>query len=344
VPKTDFTGILGDAGKGRFKPVYFLHGDEAFLTRQAVETIVSHAVDQATADFNFDRFHGADLNAERLATVLHTPPMMAARRVILIKEFELSSPRDKQMLADYADKPIQSTLLILACGERIRIDQRKKSPKWAARLQDSAATAVFWPLREPELMRWIVDRAGLEGKKINSKAAYELYARIGGGLARLADEIAKLAIFCRDREEITGEDVRFMTGIEKGGTVFDWVDALSSGKTLKACYLAGYLTGHGESAVGAVWFAASHFMTLARIKELLAQRDPEREVINKLGLIQRPPEVVRNLFAQARTFTVSQIERTLELLLETDLKLKTSSLPDRLVLEDLAFRFGQEVA
>jgi DNA polymerase-3 subunit delta len=343
MPKTDWKKIAGEAKRGRFAPVYFFHGEEAFLTRQAVESIISLAVDKAAADFNFDIFHGADLNIEKLSTVLSTPPMMALRRVVLVRDVERLAARDKELLADYAEKPVKSTVLILAAGERIRIDARKKSPKWASRLEEASASVIFWPLKETELIRWIITRAENLGKKIETQAAYELYARFGQSLVRLADELEKLAVFSGKREEISSEDVSFLTGIDRGGTVFDWVDALASGKILRACSLAAYLTGHGESAVGAVSIAASHFMTMARIKEMLGSRMTEQAIRGELSLGQRPAEAVSLLFTQARSYTTAQIKRMIELLLDTDLKLKKSSLPDRLILEDLAFRARQEV-
>jgi len=342
--KIDFKSIVEQARAGQFKPVYFFHGDETFLTRQAVAVLLEHAVDKATADFNFDRFHGADLNVERLLTVLNTPPMMAPRRVVLVRDLEKTSLPGKQMLADYAEKPMKSTVLILAAGERIRIDARKKTPKWAAKLESAAASALFWPLREPELIRWIMAQAELKGKKISSTAAYELYARLGGSLERLAGELEKLSVFCADREEITREDISSMSGVQAGGTVFDWVEALAAGNTLRSCRLANYLITHGESAVSAISLAAAHFLTLTRVKQLLAAGMLERDIKFKLGLSQRPAEAVRNIFTQARSYSVSRLERALELLLEADSKIKKSSLPDKLILEELSFRFRSEVA
>ncbi|MBN2289348.1 MAG: DNA polymerase III subunit delta [Candidatus Glassbacteria bacterium] len=343
MPKVAYSGLVSRAGNGVFARVYFFHGEEKFLTGQAVDTILGQAVDQATRDFNFDRFHGADLDASRLATVLSTPPMMAPRRVVLIRDLEKVQPRVKQYLTDYAENPADTTVLVLAAGERIRIDQKKKSPKWAARLEEAADTVLFWPLREAELIRWIVGRAQHRGKSITARDAFELYIRAGGALARLDDELEKLSIFCGERPEITADDIRGMTGIESGGTVFDWVDHLAEGGVLKANELSSHLVSHGESAVNAVALAGRHFMTLGRIREMLAQRIPDRTIKLKLGLIQRPAEAVQKMFGQARALTPARLERALELLLETDLKLKSSRFSDRLILEELGFRFQREV-
>ncbi|OGF98286.1 MAG: DNA polymerase III subunit delta [Candidatus Glassbacteria bacterium GWA2_58_10] len=340
--KLDLKRLIEQTAQGRLYPVYFFHGDESYLTRQAVETVAAAAVEKATADFNYERFHGAEISPERLLNSLLTPPMMAAHRVVLVRELEKAAPKVKEMLADYAEKPNSSTILILAAGERIRIDKRKNSPKWAASLEATAASAVFWPLRETELIQWIIASARQKGKTMSSRAAWDLYARIGGDLARLADDLEKLTLFCAGKSTIDEEDVRAMTGIDRGGSAFDWVDALAGRNPLDSCRIAGHLSSRGESAVGAIAAAAAHFNKVAGIREQLDAKTPAATIKKSLGLGYWNEEALQELFAQAGAYSVEKLDKALELLLETDLQLKTSSLPDRLLLETLAFRFARE--
>ncbi|MBW7997230.1 MAG: DNA polymerase III subunit delta [Candidatus Glassbacteria bacterium] len=337
MPRTDINRINRECSSGEFQPVYFLHGDESYLTRRAVETLTAHAVDSASADFNYERFHGPDMNIERVLTSVATPPMMAARRVVLVQELDKAQLKVRELLADYAEKPSDSTVLILASSSRIKIDKRRGTPKWAAKLEDAAASACFWPLRENELLSWIVSTAGLAGKKIGRQAALDLYARLGDDLARIAGELDKLTFFIGEREEISPEDVRAMTGVDKGASVFDWVDSLAAGKPLLGAYITGQLASRGESAVGALAAASAHFGRVARIRALIAQGVPDAQVKKELGLSWWRDEAVRDLFNQARRFNDEQLERVFSLLLETDLRLKSSSLPNRLILESLAF-------
>jgi DNA polymerase-3 subunit delta len=276
------------------------------------------------------------MNVERVLTSVATPPMMASRRVVLVQDFDRANQKARDLIADYAEKPNSSTVLILASSTRIKIDKRR-SPKWAARLEDAAASACFWPLRENELLGWIVSTAKLAGKEIGQQAAMELYARLGDDLARLAGEIDKLEFFTGERTEITPEDIRAMTGVDKGGSVFDWVDSLAQGKPLLSAYITGQLASHGESAVGAVAAASAHFGRVARIRAMIAEGAPDAQIKKDLGLSWWRDDAVRELFSQARGYSGEQMDRVFALLLETDLRLKSSSLPDRLILETLAF-------
>ncbi|MEA2063642.1 MAG: DNA polymerase III subunit delta, partial [Gemmatimonadota bacterium] len=300
--------------------------------------------DSSTArDFNFDRFHGLDLETDRLSTALNTIPMMAARRVVLVRGLERASPKAREYLAGYAAKPSNTTVLVLAAGERIRIDKKKRSPKWAAALEESAETVQFWPLKEEELIDWLISRASERGKQISRQGAFELYGRAGSDLARLDDELEKLSIFCGDRTGITSADICQVAGLQSEGTVFDWIDALAEGRILESGRLCTHLGTRGESAVGAIHLAGMHFMRLERVREMLGRGLGESAVKAKLRLNYLPREAARKIFSQARGLTLEKLARALELLLETDLKLKSSKMADRLILEDLGFSLQQEV-
>ena len=52
----------------------------------------------------------------------------------------------------------------------------------AARLEQSAASVCFWPLREDELLSWIVSSAELGGKKIGMQAANDLGKHVTGSV------------------------------------------------------------------------------------------------------------------------------------------------------------------
>ena len=343
MPQTTYDKIIQDCKNASFAPVYFLHGDEKFLIRSALEALIDAAVDKATRDFNFDRFRGSEASAERVYTAVRTGPMMAKRRVVLVSSIERADSTVKDVVADYSSSADSSVLLIVAADERVKVDKRRNSPKWAATLEQHAAAVCFWPPRENEVLVWISARAVQKEKKIGREAAFELYKRTGAQLDRLDDELEKLSLYLGERDEITAEDIRNMSGIAAGGTVFDWVDAIASGEIDKASSIGKYLLSMGDSAVGAVAIAGNHFVSLGKVISLLAAGSSEREITGKLGLAYRPQEAVRRMFAQAKKFDRSRYSAAMDILLDADMKLKSSRLPDSLVLDNLAFRFAGEV-
>lgn len=70
----------------QFAPVYYLHGDDDFLKEDAVRTLLDAAIDASTRDFNCEVRRAAELDAETLGSLLGTPPMLAERRAVVLRD------------------------------------------------------------------------------------------------------------------------------------------------------------------------------------------------------------------------------------------------------------------
>ena len=67
-------------------PVYLLHGDNEFLKDEAIRAIVARFTNTGTRDFNLEILHGSETDPARLATALDALPMLASRRVVVVRD------------------------------------------------------------------------------------------------------------------------------------------------------------------------------------------------------------------------------------------------------------------
>src|SRR4051812_25883009 len=111
------TKVLRTAVKdGSFAPVYYFHGDDDYLKDEELKRLVDAAVDPATKDFNFENLRGAELDAETLGSMVTTPPMMAERRVVVIRDVGALKKDARAILDKYLKNPAPDALLILVAG------------------------------------------------------------------------------------------------------------------------------------------------------------------------------------------------------------------------------------
>ena len=96
-----------------FDGVYYIYGSDEFQKNDAVRQLVDAAVDPPTRDFNLEFHHGGDLDAETIATLVGTPPMMATRRVVVIREVNALRKEARAMLDRYLERPSPDTMLLL---------------------------------------------------------------------------------------------------------------------------------------------------------------------------------------------------------------------------------------
>ena len=177
-----------------FDPAYYLHGDDDFLKEDAVRQLITAAVDPATRDFNLDVRDGATLDAESLSSLLGTPPMMAERRMVLVRDAAAIKKGVRVALDRYLDTPASDVLLVLVApaGEKGAPDKAL-----AARV----TVVEFDPLTGDRVTKWITHFATtVLGAGITSDAAELLQRAVGNDLPALAAELDKLTSYTNGAE------------------------------------------------------------------------------------------------------------------------------------------------
>src|SRR5690606_21408414 len=93
--------------------VVFLYGEEAQQREEAIGEIVERFLDPATRDFNFDQLRGADVAPEALASLLSTPPLMAERRVVVLRDAQGLSQKGREAVEAIARRCPPGLVLVV---------------------------------------------------------------------------------------------------------------------------------------------------------------------------------------------------------------------------------------
>src|SRR5687768_13030367 len=107
----------------QFAPAYYLHGEDEYLKEDALRHLLDAAIDPATRDFNLDQRRGADLEAESLASLLAMPPMMAERRVVVVRDVTALKKDARVALDNYLSAPAPDLLLIMTAPADAKPDK-----------------------------------------------------------------------------------------------------------------------------------------------------------------------------------------------------------------------------
>jgi len=237
-----FNALLGGGKSGTPDLVYYLHGEEEILKEEAVRVLLDRAVDPALRDFNVDVRSAPDLDPAELRALVDTPPMMAERRVVVLRGIEglRAKSRAKEELVSYLARPNPTTTLIL-------IQAGDEAPD--AALAARATTVAVDRLPPERVRRWIAHRADRIGLKIAAAAAELLGQATQHDLAAIAQELDKLAALAGARE-VTVADVTGAVGVRHGETLDDLVSAALERRVADAArLLAPVLAQSGMSGV-----------------------------------------------------------------------------------------------
>ena len=73
-------------------------------------------------DFNFDMIYGDQSDGSQIISFANSLPMMAERRVVIVKSVQKLSVKSKDVLLSYVNDPLLSTCLVLTAQQ---IDKRQ---------------------------------------------------------------------------------------------------------------------------------------------------------------------------------------------------------------------------
>jgi DNA polymerase-3 subunit delta len=250
MPTLSLNALRKEVKAGKLASVYYFHGAEETLKEEALGALVDLAVDPASRDFNYDVRHATSLDPEALHALVNTLPMMAEKRVVVIRDVDgwtVKSPARKVLL-EYIAKPAAETLLVLHQGPPKGDDKDETDKEIAAHAQ----VVNFAELDTEEALAWVTRRARQQKILLTEEGAAHLVNAAGPSLALLRLELEKLAAL-GGSTPIGADVVGEMVGIRFGETIFDWRDAVLRRDVTGAVAMLPRILGQsGVSGVGLV--------------------------------------------------------------------------------------------
>jgi len=304
---------------------FYLHGADFFRKEEAVRALIDAHLDPATRDFNLDPLSGTDVDAETLASVLATPPMMAEWRVVVLRDVQglASSKHAREALLAIVQNPPPGLALIMSCT----VPEGSKA-KFYRELGRLAQALEFKAIRDADVPGWLMARArDAHDVEMDVDAAQALGAAIGPHLGVLAKEMEKLTDFVGDRKRITLEDVEAAGTTIPSQDRWRWFDLVGDRRFEEARATLGILFGQGENGVGITIGLATHFLRLG-----IAVDQGTREL--EAALPPHQKWLARRLAPQSKHWSAEEVDAALEGLLRLDRLLKASPHTDEHFVEE----------
>lgn len=316
-----------------FDPVYYLFGEDDFLKEQAARDVIAAAADPATRDFNLEIRRANELDAEGLDALLSTPPMLAERRVVVVRDVDKMKKGVRALLDRYLTRPAHDTVLVLVAPSGAKADKT---------LSERAVAVEFAPLTGDRLPRWVAYHAQHAlARTITPEAVTLLLEAVGGDLAQLAVELEKLASYAP--ETIDERAVAAVVGVRRGESLGDLLDAVAAKDVGTALGLIPIVLQLPKTtAVSIVMAMTVQTLALGYGEASLASGTPPRNLFNELmallkdtGAFPHRPwgEAVNAWTKHAARWTAAEIDAALSALLAADAALKETRLssPEQLL-------------
>ena len=344
MPAHSMDALFRSLSKGEVARVYYLYGSEDVLKDEALHSILDRALDPAMRDFNLDQRSAGQLDPGEVHALCNTLPMMAERRLVVLREVEAWKRKTKgrSEFLRYLERPSPDTVVVLVQGSAEEIEDKE--------LARGAYTVRFDPLPSERATKWVLRRAGILGLNLAPDAAEHLVHSVGSELGALTSELAKLASLPAE-DTLNIERVGELVGVRHGETQWDWRAAVledQPGPAVKL--LPTILAQPGMSGVKLVTLLGTTLIGLGIARSLydkgLQGRALEEGIYKALithragGLMSYRAEASRWSRVVVR-WPARRIRTALKAALEADQALKSTTISDeRGVLTDMVLRIG----
>jgi DNA polymerase III subunit delta len=305
--------LLKEIRNKKFEKIYFLHGEEPYFIDVLTKAIQDNALEESERDFNQSILYGKDAEVLSLISELKSYPMMAERRLVILKEAQYFKAIEQ--LESYLENPANSTIFVI-CYKYKTFDARKKTLKNALK---NGVVFKSEKVKEYQLAEWIQQYIKTTGYELTSKAWMLLIESLGNDLGRIVKELEKLAVLIEKGTIINENHIEENIGISKDYNVFELTNAVANKDNLKALKIVDYFE-HNPKAADLVFVISNLFKFFSQIMRIHFLPNKSREAVAQaLGV---HPFVAGELTNAKNKYDPRKIAANIALIHEYDLKSK----------------------
>ncbi len=300
---------------GTLLPCYHFFGQEQYLKTHYIGLLKKQLVEEAMETFNFTVLEGAT-SAEKIMTALETPPMMAEKKLIILKDTGVFTPSfagKDQLSKAFDDFPPYAHLV---CIEE-KFDKRSAVFKAFSKI---GLSVEFAYRSRADIKAWVVKLLKQNGKTMKPDTLELFLDAAGVDMHGVLSHLEKLIAYTSSRPEIKKEDVESQLVRTVMTKEYVLTDALLAKNGPAAFAALSDLWEMQTDPIRILSVIASNFMSTHHARTLLDDKIPYPAIVDALRL---PAAFLAKKTVEAAGKTDStRLARAIAAIRETDYKMK----------------------
>ena len=319
-----------------FDRLYVLYGEEKYLIKHYTTQMVQKILGKGYSDFNFQSFPSGISDVDSIADAVEALPMLADRKCVVVHDLNVETlPASglKKLYELLEDLPETTVLIVSQSTLEMDVKKSAKWKKFLAAAQKAGCVAELCKRDTPTLEKQLVGWAEKRGNTLSRADAGWMIQLCGEDLLVLSQEMEKLCAFAQGRE-ITRQDIDQVVTQNLETTVFVLSKALVAGRYDQAYRQLDLLLYQKEEPVMILAVLSSAYVDLYRVKVALESGVAPFQLSQSFPYKGKEFRL-RNAERDVRNMSMEQLRQSLRLILEADIRLKSSRVDNRVILEEL---------
>ena len=328
--KKNASELHKEFSKKKFDPVYIFYGTEDFIIEELTNSLLKNALNPGDQDFNLDMFYANEIEGSQIVNAAMSFPMMAERRVVVVKHIDQLAAKDIPLLAKYIQRPSPSTCLALTSKTSL-------TKSGFSAIKKNCTTVETKPLYDNQIPAWVRTYLTKYNLTISEEAIRLLHASTGNNLRNIASEIEKIKLILGETTQIEVKHIEAIVGTSREYNIFELCDSIGLKNIEKSLRILSRMLQLGEQPTGIIAMINRHFVLLSKIKDMKATNHSNDAIAKTLKV---HPFFVSNYITQSGKYNRTQLGKTFSFLLQADYQLKSSYQKPKLILETLLFQLS----
>ncbi|HZK33119.1 MAG TPA: DNA polymerase III subunit delta [Tissierellaceae bacterium] len=331
----DFINLIN---QDKLKPVYLFLGNEGYLMNKAIDRLKNKYVRQSLEALNYIVIDGKDSNFDDILNACETLPFMSEKKIVVIRDISKILDNGSENLGKEIGLYVENLEDYLCLIIMDRSNNFKKTSSIYRRIKKLNGVVDFTTLKGRDLNWWIDENFKKHGKKISnanisyfiSKSAYSDYGS-NKTLYDLENELLKVADYTKEKQ-VTKEDIDMVLTKTLDTNIFNLLNNINKKDSEAALKIFNEMHMANEPIPRILYMIIRQIRLMLMYKLYKARGYGEKECQKKMQISSFE---FRKLSSQAKGFTEEGLTKSLNKILEIDIKQKTSSQDEKLALEIL---------
>jgi DNA polymerase-3 subunit delta len=310
-----------------YLPVYFIFGADSYEIEKAADDVIQALSPLINSDFDKEivRIDKKEEIDRYIASAL-TYPFSGDYKLVVLKNLENAA--DKKVLTEYVSNPSEFTYLVITYNDKISSLNTEPyktiaSEGWAFEARE---------MRGTDLINWVIKEVKKNNLSIDYDEAIALVDIVGENKNRLEQEIKKFFDYLGENKKISIDLINSLASNTKEYTIFNLLDAISSGQKEKVLLIGYNLMHNGNHLLMLLATLNKYFITIMQSIELVKKDFSPKEAAAKADT----SEYFYKSCLKAINFRSEQkIQKAINALLSADLAVKSTNLDQKVIFTRL---------
>lgn len=317
--------------------LYMIYGDESYLSDFYANSLASSITDTSGMSFNYYCFNSETVNFDSVYEACETLPVMSDKVCVLIKDFNLVklNAEELKLYTDYFQNiPSTTTLIFLMSG--IEVDT-KQNPKWRAVIDSVNKFGVIFNISkrsDSQVAELLVRSASKRNTSISKSNADYFISVVGTQMNVLLNEFDKVCYYSNGKE-ITKEMIDSIAIKCVEASVFDLTEAINSNKNDRAFEILAQLIKDKTEPTIIIGTIAFGYVDIYRAKAAQENNKGNSEYLKSFASYKNKSFRLDKAAKSSKKLSMEQIKQLLNAVSEADIKIKSFSMDNNIILDEL---------